>query len=455
MAYPSPRLRMALIWLVASVICLSGALVASSVQETPPAALSEETLVRVNGDASLSTEPGLVTEYPAVAIESLPVYQAPAEANNSLVVVTRGKLRRGESLSTALRKQGIRMELIHTISSELSTVFDFRNARPGDEYRLGQEAGGHMVDFRYSVDPERSYYLYWTDAGYRVREDEAPLRAEVARVGGQIDSSLYGAVLELGERAQLASDFADIFAWDIDFSRRVQPGDDFQILFERLYRTNADGEEVYVKPGRILAARYRGQAGEHSAIYFQGEENRGSYYRPDGSSVERAFLLAPLKFSRISSSYSSARRHPILNVVRPHRGIDYAARAGTPLWSVGAGTVIFRGWAGGSGNLVKIRHRNGYVSYYAHLSRFEQGLRVGSVVEQKQVIGYVGETGLATGPHVCFRLQKNGRYVNPLDISTPAGDPVATADRLRFESARDLLLADLGTGIQLVADEAL
>ena len=171
--------------------------------------------------------------------------------------------------------------------------------------------------------------------------------------------------------------------------------------------------------------------------------------------MERAFLLAPLKFSRISSSYSTARRHPILNVVRPHRGIDYAAREGTPLWAVGDGTVIFRGWAGGSGNLVKIRHRNGYVSYYAHLSRFEPGLRVGSVVEQKQVIGYVGETGLATGPHVCFRLQKNGRYVNPLDISAPAGDPVAQEDRLRFESARDLLLADLGTGIQLVADEAL
>jgi len=446
---------MALIWLVASVICLGTALVASSVQDTPPSSVPEETSGTANPPPSFPAEMELAAEVPAVAIEGLPVYQAPAQAKKSLMVVTRGKLRPGESLSTALRKQGISMEVIHTISSELSSVFDFRRARPGDEYRLGQEAGGHLVDFRYSVGPETSYYLYWTGSGYGVREDKAPLRAEVARVSGQIDSSLYGALKQLGERAQLANDFADIFAWDIDFSRSVHPGDDFQILFERLYRTNADGEEVYVKPGRILAARYRGHGGEHSAVYFQGENNRGSYYRPDGSSVERAFLLAPLKFSRISSSYSTARRHPILNVVRPHRGIDYAAREGTPLWAVGDGTVIFRGWAGGSGNLVKIRHRNGYVSYYAHLSRFEPGLRVGSVVEQKQVIGYVGETGLATGPHVCFRLQKNGRYVNPLDISAPAGDPVAQEDRLRFESARDLLLADLGTGIQLVADEAL
>jgi murein DD-endopeptidase MepM/ murein hydrolase activator NlpD len=444
-----------LLWFVAALVCLGTALVARSLQETLPPGLSEETLALLEGEERAPAEPGLVSEYPAVSIESLPLHDAPAQAKNSLLVVTRGKLRRGESLSTALRKQGIRMELIHTISSELSAVYDFRNARPGDEYRLGQEAGGQMVDFRYSVGPETSYYLYWTDSGYRVREDKAALRAEVARVGGQIESSLYGTIVELGERAQLASDFADLFAWDIDFSRSVQPGDDFQILFERLYRTNADGEEVYVKPGRILAARYHGRAGEHSAIYFQGERARGSYYRPDGSSVERAFLLAPLKFSRISSSYSTARRHPILNVVRPHRGIDYAARQGTPLWSVGAGTVIFRGWAGGSGNLVKIRHRNGYISYYAHLSRFESGLGVGSVVEQKQIIGYVGDTGLATGPHVCFRLQKNGRYVNPLDISTPAGDPVASGDRARFESARDLLMADLGTGIQMVADEAL
>jgi murein DD-endopeptidase MepM/ murein hydrolase activator NlpD len=253
----------------------------------------------------------------------------------------------------------------------------------------------------------------------------------------------------------LASDFADIFAWDIDFSRSVQPGDDFQILFERMYRTNADGAEVYVRPGRILAARYRGHNGDYSAVYFEGEKGRGRYFRPDGSSVERAFLVAPLKFSRISSSFSTARRHPILDVVRPHRGIDYAAANGTPLWSVGAGRVIFRGWAGGSGNLVKVKHRNGYVSYYAHLSRFEPGLKVGSSVEQKQVIGYVGDTGLATGPHVCFRVQKNGRYVNPLDISAPAGDPVTAPDRERFESVRDLLLADLGTGMQIAADEAL
>ena len=380
---------------------------------------------------------------------------SPGASEPILTVVTRGTLRPGESLSASLRAQGIATRTIYEIAEVFAGIFDFRRSRPGHGYRLAQEAGGGLVDFRYFLDNEKSLYLHRTEAGYAIREEEAALRPEVVRVSGQIDSSLYGAVKELGERSQLANDFADIFAWDIDFSRSVQPGDDFQILFERLYRMNAEGEEVYARPGRILAARYRGRSGEHSAVYFEDGSGSGSYYRADGSSVQRAFLVAPLKFSRISSSFSKARRHPILNIVRPHRGIDYAASHGTPLWSVGSGTVIFRGWAGGSGNLVKIRHRNGYVSYYAHLAGFEPGLRVGSQVDQKQVIGYVGDTGLATGPHVCFRVQKDGRYVNPMKISSPAGEPVTPENRPRFESVRDLLFADMGTGMHMALDEAL
>ena len=494
MAYPSPRIHTPALWAIALAVCLGAALgarsfqpsleepVAQSVANPTSAAIAAEVAAEAAesllfgaqvAPASLTpgasdlrpgeagaVAAGFVAEFPPVSIESLPLYASPLVSQErggkkSLTVVTRGALRRGESLSIALRRQGIDFDVVHTIATEFGKVFDFRRARPGDEYRLGQEASGRLVDFRYSVSPEKSFYLYATDSGYRVREDHAPLRAQVAKVVGQIDSSLYGTIKELGERSQLAGDFADIFAWDIDFSRSVQPGDDFQILFERMYRTDADGAEVYVKPGRILAARYRGQSGDFSAIYFEGEKGRGRYYRPDGSSVERAFLVAPLKFSRISSSFSTARRHPILDVVRPHRGIDYAAAHGTPLWGLGAGLVIFGGWAGGSGNLVKVKHTNGYVSYYAHLSRFEPDLKVGSLVEQKQIIGYVGDTGLATGPHVCFRVQKNGRYVNPLDISAPAGDPVSPPERERFESVRDLLLADLGTGMQIASDEAL
>jgi murein DD-endopeptidase MepM/ murein hydrolase activator NlpD len=168
--------------------------------------------------------------------------------------------------------------------------------------------------------------------------------------------------------------------------------------------------------------------------------------------VRGQFLKAPLRFVRISSSYSSSRLHPILKIKRPHQGIDYAAPAGEPVWSVADGKVIYRGWAGGFGNLVKIRHANGYVSYYAHLSRFARGLREGSRVQQKQVIGYVGQTGLATGPHVCFRISQNGKFVNPLTLRVPSGEPVPESVRSVFEDTRDLLLGELDQAPVLAAD---
>ena len=204
-----------------------------------------------------------------------------------------------------------------------------------------------------------------------------------------------------------------------NMNTEIRPGDDFRILYERLYRVDADDVEHYVRPGRILAARFRGAAGEFMAVYFEEDDGKGGYFRPDGRSVEREFLVSPLEYGRISSNWTQARRHPILNVTRPHHGIDYAAPTGTPVYAVSMGEVIYKSRAGGYGNLVKIRHAGGYVTYYGHLSRFVDGLHVGQPVSQKQVIGYVGSTGLSTGPHVCFRVAKDGKYVNPIQLPTP------------------------------------
>ena len=288
-----------------------------------------------------------------------------------------------------------------------------------------------------------------------MRAERAELKPRIETLAGLVETSLYDAIRVLGEDPLLADDFAEIFAWDIDFTRNVRRGDAFRILYERLYLTDDDGQEVYIRPGRILAARYSGTVGEHAAVYFQETQNRGSYFRPDGSSVERAFLVAPLRYSRISSTYTNARRHPILNVTRRHPGIDYAAAEGTPLWAVADGTVIYEGWAGASGNLLKVRHANGYVSHYAHLSRFADGLAVGQHVEQKEVIGHVGHTGLATGSHVCFRVTRNGRYVNPLEIRSPASSPVNPLSSVDFALARDQLLAELDVRTLAASDEAL
>ncbi len=407
----------------------------------PPVAVPAQTETEAAG---ASLPPGLPPEGELVAEE--PETPRPQ--------ITRGELAAGETLASSLGRQGITPDVVHVISRELASLFDFRRAQPGHRYRLTRDAEGALVAFRYQVSSVDSYVLRRAGDGWAAAQEQAELRPQVARIAGLVMSSLHDAVVELGERGQLANDFAEIFAWDVDFSRSVRSGDEFAILYERLYRSDEDEGEVYIRPGRILAARYEGAVGEYNAFYFELEEGRGGYYRPDGSSVERQFLLAPLRFSRISSRFSSARRHPILKITRPHHGIDYVAPAGSPLWAVADGRVMYRGWAGGFGNLVKIRHNNGYVSYYAHLSRFAKGLAVGQTVQQKQVIGYVGKTGLATGPHVCFRIAKDGRYVDPRRLQTPAGDPVPPELLASFQVTRDVLLAELDAGPLVAAEEA-
>jgi murein DD-endopeptidase MepM/ murein hydrolase activator NlpD len=370
-------------------------------------------------------------------------------------VITRGELKRGDTLAAAMRRENIPYPVVHQVSTELAGLFDFRRAQPGHSFQLTQDLDGRTLDFRYMISDIESLHLEFVAGQYRTSRDEIALVPRVARIAGIVTSSLYASLRDLGEGSQLANDFADVFAWDVDFSRAVKAGDEFSILYERLYLVDDDGAESYVGPGRILAARYGGTVGEHTAIYYETREGKGRYYRPDGTSVEREFLMAPLKYSRISSNYSAARRHPILKITRPHHGIDYAAKQGSPVWSVSDGKVIYRSRAGGFGNLVKVRHGNGYISYYAHLSRFAEGLKVGDSVRQKQVIGYVGQTGLATGPHVCFRVAKNGSYVNPARVESPAARPIPDEIRHAFVERRDLLLSELTAGTYAPTADAL
>ena len=372
------------------------------------------------------------------------------------IQVFEGKLARGETVSQALRRNGVSNDVVYGVVRAMGKVFDFRRARPGHGYRLSLDSAGRLVEFRYDSSPLESYTVSPDGEAFMSRREDPTARTETARIAGVVSSNLHDSVISLGESAQLAVDLADIFAWDIDFSRSVRFGDEFRVLYERRYRTDAKGREVYVGPGRILAARYLGASGDHVAVYFETGKGRGGYYRPDGSSVERNFLMAPVRHSRIASAFSNSRLHPILNVWRPHHGIDYAAPEGTPIWAVADGTVIHRGRAGGFGNLVKIRHDAGYVSYYGHLSRFAAGMAEGTRVRQKQVIGYVGHTGLATGPHVCFRMSKDGRFVDPARLRLPGGAPVTTALRAAFADSRDVLLARLDAEAPLVeTNEAL
>jgi murein DD-endopeptidase MepM/ murein hydrolase activator NlpD len=240
---------------------------------------------------------------------------------------------------------------------------------------------------------------------------------------------------QLGEKDSLIMDFADLFAWEIDFHVDPQPGDRFDLVVEKYFTG-----DVFVRYGRILYAEYRREARTHQAVFFEGVGKRGDYFTPQGESLRKALLRSPLKFTRISSGYSRSRRHPILGGYRPHLGVDYAAPKGTPVWAVADGTVISCGWNGGYGKQVVLRHAKGYQSMYGHLSGYGPGISKGKAVHQKQIIGYVGSTGLSTGPHLDFRLLQNGVHRNPLREVSPRAPALNQEQKADFQKTLDPLL---------------
>jgi len=420
----------------------------------PPLRLPDESVPGLLGWVDFANPP--LPEEPAVPVAA--PAESPAAAPISAAPLPRtvtGTIAHGVSVAAALRHEGLTPATVDLLTREMASVFDFRRSHPGDRYTIVRSRSGGVSELDYeSVDHEK--YRVFREGSRLVAEQKGgAFVRRTARLAGVISSNLYDVIQGLGESPSLAHDFADIFAYAVDFARGMPRGDEFQILYERLYRTDARGQEHYVRPGRILAAHYANASGDHTAIYYQSDPARGGYYRPDGSPVRRSFLAAPLQYTRVSSTFSNARFHPILKYTRPHPGIDYAAPLGTPLWAVGDGRVLEMGWAGGYGQLIKIQHEAGYVSYYAHLSHFAKGLHVGSTVHQKQIIGYVGMTGLATGPHVCFRMTKDGEFVNPSQLR---GRTVAlgslSGDR-NFRSASETLLAGLRSSQFVAVDDAL
>ncbi len=369
--------------------------------------------------------------------------------------VIRGSLGRGQTLAESLHAHGVSADRIHVLVSEMAPVLDFRYAKPGDRYELALSPADAITRFRYERSASEFYELTRAGDRFVASAHKPEIMRHRVRIAGVVATSLYAAIEQLGEDRGLAEDFAEIFAWDVDFSRGVRRGDEFSMLYDRLYTRDAAGRERYLRPGQILAARYSSSDDDFRAVYFESQQGRGAYYRPNGEPIERQFLKAPLDYKRISSGFAHSRLHPILGIRRPHLGIDYAARYGTPVWSVAHGEVVHRGYQGGFGNLVKIRHVNGYVSYYAHLSRYAQALRVGDRVDQKQVIGYVGSTGLSTGSHLCFRLAKEGEYVNPATMHARGGEPIPRGARSRFDAQSGELLAALDPRPLVVTNEAL
>ncbi|HEX9895141.1 MAG TPA: M23 family metallopeptidase, partial [Gemmatimonadales bacterium] len=354
-------------------------------------------------------------------------------------------LRRGETVGQLFARQGLgSLDL-----SDLARIgFDPRRLQPGLIFNFKRST--HAIqpsEVQVRTSPEERFRMWHAAGNWNVERQEIPWTVDRVVVGGIIGSTLYDGldagvaddVLDGGDRMKLAWDLADVYAWSVDFSRDLQPGDRFAAVVER--RVSPDGDVRY---RRILAATLELSGNAQTALRF-AQGGPDSFYDPSGRSLRRAFLAAPVEFRRISSTFSRARFHPVLRRYRAHAGVDYAANSGTPVMAAGDGTILSAGRSGGYGIMVEIRHRNGVSTRYAHLRGAARGISPGKRVTQGQVIGYVGSTGLSTAPHLHYEFRVNGAPRDPRRVQMPAGPPVAKAargefDRLREEYARLLVL---------------
>jgi murein DD-endopeptidase MepM/ murein hydrolase activator NlpD len=344
-----------------------------------------------------------------------------------------GDLKERSTLFRSLSEKNIPLRWIDLIISKLKPYVNFKKIK-GGTYRLITNVEGELVKFIYEASPTEIYEIEKDSEGYIAQRKKIALETRLAKVVGEIHSSLFEAMDAVGEQDPLTIAFAEILAWEIDFYKDVREGDRFKVVVEKIYK-----EDQFIQYGTIHALEY--QRGEK---IIRGIRYKEGYYNEKGISLRKAFLKVPLRFNRISSKFSQARKHPILGGLRPHLGVDYAAPPGTPIWAVADGTVTSCGWNGGFGNQVIIRHMNGCITYYGHLSGFGPGIRSGIRVRQKQVIGYVGSTGLSTGPHLDYRLAKDSQFRNPLRETFPTGLPIGKGEMETFQQRRDEMLVWLG-----------
>lgn len=372
---------------------------------------------------------------PAEEVGPLPVvYAAPAER------VEIRQLGAGQTLGELLDDftDAVEQQSLLLAFQEQASA---RRMQVGTEITLRyREPEGWLRGVDVLLSPDSTVRLTRDQIGWRSRMVQTPTFTDTLYAVGQIEDALWNAVIDsdaLGEvpikdRALLIHHMDQVFQWQVDFSRQIQRGDRYRFVFQREVRP--DGS---MRSGHLIAAELVNAGTSLHAVWFDPEgDGSGQYFDLEGKSVRRAFLLKPLEFRRISSGYTTSRFHPILKTWRAHRGVDYAAAAGTEIMATSDGVVTKRGGIGALGNAVEIRHANGYLTRYGHMSRFSPDVRVGTRVHQGQVIGYVGATGLATAPHLHYELWKNGRPVDPLSEQTPPGDPVPPAEQARWEAER-------------------
>ncbi|MBT8406516.1 MAG: peptidoglycan DD-metalloendopeptidase family protein [Deltaproteobacteria bacterium] len=326
----------------------------------------------------------------------------------------------GDNLYQVLVNYGVKVQEVGGLIAAWRSLPELQKLRPGEILELIFARDSQRLEkVRYQNIQGKVLATTRTEQGWTTSRYAKPVVVTSALARGAIKDSLYQSAVDEDIDFELALALADIFAWDIDFFVDLRAGDHYAFLYDQRFR---DGE--LVGNGRIVAAHFHNGSTQHRAYYYQAPGKRADYYDDQGNSLRKVFLKSPLRYSRISSGFSKRRLHPILKIYRPHPGVDYAAPTGTPVVAVGDGRVISRRWKNGYGRFIAIRHNSRYITSYGHLYRYASKIKVGSNVKQGQVIGYVGASGLATGPHLDFRMKKDGRFVNPLKNRLPAARPV-------------------------------
>ena len=366
-----------------------------------------------------------------------------------VVLPSARKMPSGENFAGALQRFGLSPTEVTDATAAAQRAYNLRQLRAGNSIIVGRSVEGTLRLIDYKIDAERMLHLVPQAQGFSAEVQEIPTRTEVDVVSGRLDDSLFNAVEDAGESPEIAMRLAQIFGYDLDFYADPRRGDTFRVILEK--KKYEHGETAAY--GRILAAEYVNGSKKYQALLFHDPDGRPAYYTADGKSLQKAFLRSPLKFGApVTSHFSKARFHPILKTYRPHLGTDYGAPIGTPVQTIGSGRVVFAGRKGGDGNMVHIAHSNGYETYYLHLSRIF--VQAGERVDIGKTIGLVGMTGLATGPHLDFRIAQKGQFKNFETLGLPPSDPVSKKDWPEFASVREKWMPMMQPSDQLQAQAA-
>jgi murein DD-endopeptidase MepM/ murein hydrolase activator NlpD len=392
--------------------------------------------------APAADSPVAVTD-PAVIEASVSGEAVPAEAAEPLAASLTGStiidviVSRNDTLDRIFRRLKLNLSDLANLRNLPGLKTQLDKLRPGEALRLIHRDGA-LFGLERRLSASETLKVVRDDSGFSADVLENPLETEVHTVRGVIGSSLFEAVTSAGANDETALELAEIFGWDIDFVLDIQRGDSFIVTYEELLQ---DGE--HVRDGAVLAAAFVNQGHEYRAVRYIDPNGVARYYSPEGLSLRRAFLRAPLQFTRISSRFNPNRKHPVLNRIRAHKGVDYAAPTGTPVRAAGDGRVRFVGRRGGYGNVIELAHTNGIATVYGHLSRFAKSSRNGARVSQGEIIGYVGMSGLATGPHLHYEYRVHGVHKNPQTVALPDAAPIEEAWRDDFNAQSHPLLASL------------